>query len=183
MLAFAAGREDAFVALYERYRDRMVNFCRRLLGDQARAEEAAQDVFLKVYDAGARYEAKSRFSTYLYRVATNHCFNLNARIERKLVRGGSDAIAGASDPARDQAECVAQRQLRDALAAALAKLPDNQRAALLLVHYEGFSYREAAEAVDVSESALKALIHRARERLTRELRDVAAELGEVRHAM
>lgn len=182
MLAFAAGQEEAFVELYGRYRDRMVNFCRRLLGDQARAEEAAQDVFLKVYNAGHRYQAKSRFSTYLYRVATNHCLNLNARVERKLVTNegaGYERASAAKTPADD----ASQTQLRQALSDALARLPDKQRAALLLVHYEGFSYREAAGAVEVTESALKSLIHRARERMMHELRHLVSDAGDVRHAM
>lgn len=182
MLAFAAGEEAAFVELYRRYRDRMVHFCRRLLGDQARAEEAAQDVFIKVYDAAARYQVKSRFSTYLYRVATNHCLNLNARVERRLVKDGDEDLERAKSPTTP-CDDLSQRQLRAALAEALATLPDKQRAALLLVHYEGFSYREAASAVAVSESALKSLVHRARERMTHQLRHLVAESGDVLHAM
>jgi len=183
MMAFAAGQEDAFVQLYERYRERIMNYCRRLLGDRARAEEAAQDVFLKVYDAGARYQARSRFSTYIYRVATNHCFNLNARVERKLVGSATDGSERADPRAPDQTEVIAQAQLRAALQTALAKLPDKQRAALLLVHYEGLSYREAAEAVSATESAVKSLIHRARERMIRELSGVMREYDGVQHAM
>ncbi|MDD9969552.1 MAG: RNA polymerase sigma factor [Myxococcales bacterium] len=183
MTAFAAGQEDAFVQLYERYRERIVNYCRRLLGDRARAEEAAQDVFLKVYDAGSRYQAKSRFSTYIYRVATNHCFNLNARVERKLVSAVGSESDRADPKAQDQTEAIAQVQLRRALQSALAKLPDKQRAALLLVHYEGLSYREAAIAVSATESAVKSLIHRARERMIRELSSVMREYDGVQHAM
>lgn len=182
MLAFAAGEEAAFVELYGRYRDRMVHFCRRLLGDEARAEEAAQDVFLKIYDAGPRYQARSRFSTYLYRVATNHCLNLNARVERKLVTQEGAGYERATAP-HSPSDDASRAQLRQALADALAKLPDKQRAALLLVHYEGFSYREAAGAVEVTESALKSLVHRARERMVHELRHFGSGAGDVRHAM
>ena len=182
MSAFAAGQEEAFVRLYRSHRERIVNYCRRLLGDQARAEEAAQDVFLKVYDAGRRYEARSRFSTYLYRVATNHCFNLNARVERKLLQHGVDP-GDRHDDAADQSERLAQLQLRQALQKALSTLPDKQRAALVLVHYEGLSYREAAEAVDTTESAVKSLIHRARERMARELQGVLQDHDGVQHAM
>src|SRR5687768_13647033 len=85
MLAFARGEEDAFVELYERHRDRIVRFTLRMLGDPAQAEEAAQDVFLKLYRTRGSYEPTSRFSTFLYRIATNHCLNLQARVERKLV--------------------------------------------------------------------------------------------------
>ena len=69
MLEFTKGREDAFVELYQRHRDRIVSFTGRMLGDRAQAEEAAQDVFLKLYRARESYEPRSRFSTFLYRIA------------------------------------------------------------------------------------------------------------------
>lgn len=72
MLAFAQGEEAAFVTLYRTYRDRIVGYCTRLVGDRARGEEAAQDVFIKLYRARASYSERGRFSTFLYRIATNH---------------------------------------------------------------------------------------------------------------
>jgi RNA polymerase sigma-70 factor (ECF subfamily) len=184
MLAFAQGREDAFVQLYSRHRDRIVAFARRMLRDQAQAEEAAQEVFLKLYRARASYEPKSRFSTFLYRIATNHCLNVQARLERKLVRRDRAVDDEAAPRSADQHHSLEQSRLRDALAAALEKLPDRQRAALLLVHYEGLSYREAAESIDVSEAAIKSLIHRARTALMTELAPVLGhEDAEVPHAL
>src|SRR6476619_6255361 len=85
MLAFTKGREEAFLQLYQRHRDRIVTFTGRMLGDRAQAEEAAQDVFLKLYRARDSYEPRSRFSTFLYRIATNHCLNVQSRVERKLL--------------------------------------------------------------------------------------------------
>ena len=182
MLAFAKGQEDAFVELYQRHRDRVVRFTRRMLGDQARAEEAAQDVFLKLYRARAGYEPRSRFSTFLYRIATNHCLNLHARLERKLVDRGAHVDQHAAR-SLDQHGALANKELRELLAAALAKLPERQRAALLLVHYEGLSYREAAEAIDVTEPAVKSLIHRARSAMIAELEPLLAGRPEVEHAL
>jgi RNA polymerase sigma-70 factor, ECF subfamily len=163
MLAFAGGREDAFVELYQRHRDRIVGFARRMLGDSAQAEEAAQDVFLKLYGARANYEPRSRFSTFLYRIATNHCLNLRDRVERKLVDRDRAIEGQLPSEESDQHGDLAHKQLRAALGLALDRLPARQRSALLLVHYEGLSYRETAEALEVSESAVKSLIHRARE--------------------
>jgi RNA polymerase sigma-70 factor (ECF subfamily) len=183
MLAFANGQEEAFVELYRRHRDRIVSFTRRMLGDQAQAEEAAQDVFLKLYRARASYEPRSRFSTFLYRIAANHCMNLRARVERKLIERGR-AVDDAPGPQHgDQHEQLAQSQLRDALETALGKLPQRQRAALLLVHYEGLSYRETAESIEVSEAAVKSLIHRARTALISELGPWIEQLTEVEHAV
>ena len=191
MLAFAQGREEAFVELYTRHRDRIVRYARRMLGDQAKAEEAAQDVFLKLYRARGSYQAKSRFSTYLYRIATNHCINLHARVERRLVVNDSEAIDRALPAARNQHDALSNNELRASLEVALDKLPQHQRAALLLVHYEGLSYRDAAEAIEVSEGAIKSLIHRARSMLMVELApllDAALDTrpdthNEVKHAL
>jgi RNA polymerase sigma-70 factor (ECF subfamily) len=170
MLSFAAGREEAFVELYRRYRNRIVTFATRMLGDQARAEEAAQDVFLKLYRARQTYKVESRFATFLYRIATNHCLNQRARIEHHLTQHNeaADAAAHGVDQHRD----YANRQLQVTIAAALNKLPERQRAAFLLVHYDGLSYREAAESLDVSEAALKSLIHRSRGALSADLAPV-----------
>jgi RNA polymerase sigma-70 factor (ECF subfamily) len=182
MLAFVDGREDAFVELYERYRDRLVNFTSRMLGDPSRAEEAAQEVFLKLYRARASYQAKSRFSTFLYRIATNHCLNQQARMDQRLLDGGCDQDSIATDHL-DQQQDLAQKRLRASLNRALSGLPERQRAAFLLVHYEGLSYREAAESIDVSESAVKSLIHRARAALISELGPQLEEIVEGEHAL
>lgn len=183
MLAFANGQEDAFVELYQRHRDRIVSFTRRMLGNQAQAEEAAQEVFLKLYRARNAYQPRSRFSTFLYRIATNHCLNERARLEHKLMQRNREVDDCASERGTDQAQRLEQKELRAALDAALAKLPERQRAALLLVHYEGLSYRETAESIDVSEAAVKSLIHRARSSLIAELEPLLQSLGEVPHAV
>ena len=184
MLAFAKGREDAFVELYQRHRDRNVSFTGRMLGNRAQAEEAAQDVFLKLYRARESYEPRSRFSTFLYRIATNHCLNLQSRIERKLLDRERQVEAIGGPRAGEQQLELERQRLREALATALAKLPERQRAALLLVHYEGLSYREAAEAIDVTEPAIKSLIHRARGTLMVALAPtLGASPGEADHAL
>jgi RNA polymerase sigma-70 factor (ECF subfamily) len=183
MLAFANGQEDAFVQLYQRHRDRIIGFARRMLGDQARAEEAAQDVFIKLYRARASYEPRSRFSTFLYRIAANHCLNLQSRLDRKLVDRGRAFEPSTAPSGADQHAALAQKRLRQLLSAALAQLPDRQRAALLLVHYEGLSYREAADAIEVTEAAVKSLIHRARATMIAELEPLLADGAEVEHAL
>ena len=182
MLAFVAGREDAFVELYRRHRDRIVTFTSRMLGDQARAEEAAQEVFLKLYRARATYQAKSRFSTFLYRIATNHCLNLRALADQRLVDTSAEQDLLVSEDL-DQHQGLAHKRLRLSLNRALGRLPERQRAALLLVHYEGLSYREAAESIDVSEPAVKSLIHRARAALMLELGSELEAVKEGEHAV
>lgn len=161
MLRFQRGEEAAFVELYRGNRDRIVNFTRRFLGSAARGEEAAQDVFLKLYDAKKSYKPASRFSTFLYRVATNHCLNLRARKDAQPTPElDTEREQGPEGAGPDDA--VKNARLRQDLRWALAQLPDNQRAAIVLCHYEGMSYREAADALAVSEAAIKSLVHRAR---------------------
>ncbi len=181
MEAFARGEEEAFVTLYRRYRDRMVSFCQRFLGDQARAEEAAQDVFLKLYRARDRYRTQSRFSTFLYRIATNHCLNLRARHDNQLTDRGVAAEERAHSE-ESQTTSVQRGELRAALNTALGQLPEKQRAALILCHYEGMSYGEAAEIIEVSVGAVKSLIHRARDRMMQELAPFM-EAAEMNHAV
>ena len=168
MVAFGEGDEEAFVILYRRYRDRIVAYARRLLGDPARAEEAAQDVFLKVFGARRSYAPRGRFSTFLYRIATNHCLNLRARHEHRWTDRSVAADERAAVPPAQAAE-LARADLRRTLGSALDRLPDKQRAALVLCHYEGLTLAEAAAALQVSVSAVKSLVHRARERLAAEL--------------
>jgi RNA polymerase sigma-70 factor (ECF subfamily) len=184
MLAFARGQEDAFVELYNRHRDRIVSYARRILRNQAQAEEAAQDVFLKLYRARDSYSPRSRFSTFLYRIATNHCLNIRARVEHKLVARDVEAAERPAGPGDAQDRALDRKAMREHLDAALRTLPDRQRAALVLVHYEGMSYREAADTIEVTEGAMKSLIHRARAAMIQELEpwlgDAAKEVG---HAM
>ena len=181
MLAFSRGQEHAFVELYRKYRDPIVRFSVRMLGDRAEAEEAAQDVFLKLHRARGSYHPRSRFSTFLYRIAANHCLNLRARLDHRLVDRDGQSERHAHGGARQDSE-LANKQLRAALEGALSALPDRQRAALLLVHYEGLSYRDAAEAIEVSEPAIKSLIHRARATVIAQLGDALLET-EVEHAV
>lgn len=169
MTAFVRGDEGAFVELYDRYKTRIFNLARRMLNDSARAEEAAQDVFLKLYSAKKTYKPTARFSTFLYRIAINHCLNSRAKKSERMtsVDPDLDRKTVSDDVAADR--LLERSDLRESLRAALANLPDTQRAALVLCHYEGASYREAADMLDVTEAAVKSLVHRARTKLTTDL--------------
>lgn len=167
LLAFQRGDEAAFRLLYERNTRAMIAYCHRFVRDAARAEELAQDVFVKLYRSAHRYRPSARFKTFLYRVATNHCLNEVRRAEftaRAADRPGDgpapdlDALpSGAADP---HDEAVA-RSLEQAVTALLGALPEKQRAAFVLCRFEGMSYEEIAETLETSVSAVKSLIHRA----------------------
>jgi RNA polymerase sigma-70 factor (ECF subfamily) len=176
MVAFQEGDEEAFVELYRRYRDKLFNFARRLLRDPTLAEEATQDVLLKLYGARVSYVPRSRFSTFIFRIATNHCLNLLARKERRVI-DRKQLVDAAADPAANPEDRAAAGEVREAVEVALAALPEKQAAALLLSHHEGLSHQEIGEVLGVSVSAVKSLVFRARESMMKKLSPEIAQLG------
>lgn len=182
MLAFQGGDEEAFVTLYRRYRDRIINFSRRLTGSQAAGEEVAQEAFLRLYAAQSRYRPDSRFSTYIYRIAKNLCINLHNRRERQLVDSGVDTDRQAS--LAEGADLTLERsQLRRLIDSALAALPVKQAVAFVLCQHQGMSLKEAALVLELSEGATKSLVFRARQSLIERLQPYCSEQVKVRHAM
>lgn len=170
MLRFRDGDEAAFRELFEKHSRAIVNFAYHFVGRRDRAEELAQDVFLQVYRAAARYEPQARFTTWLYRIARNACLNEARRPEHRFPTRSTDPIDDGGehvelqldDPtAREGERTLAGRELEATIREALAALPENQRSALLLSRTEGMSYRDVAATLECSESAVKSLVFRA----------------------
>jgi RNA polymerase sigma-70 factor (ECF subfamily) len=167
------GDDDAFATLFTRWRVAMVRFAVRFVGDQVRGEELAQDVFVKIYKARHRYEPKERFRAYIFRVATNHCLNEVARAEHRYPRGPLEHDpVDASVPNAEHLVDAARMQAT--IRAAVANLPPQQRAALLLQKQDGLSLTEIAHGLDTSVSAVKALLNRARTTLKQHLAPLLA---------
>jgi RNA polymerase sigma-70 factor (ECF subfamily) len=173
MLAFCAGDGSAFEALFGRWAAPLLRYLERMLRDAAGAEELVQEVFLRVHGARQRYQPEARFATWLYRIATNLALNELRRPRRRerhasLEEPGGPELAGEAPAAEDSldAKRLAARVERE-----LARLPERQRAALCLTAVEGLSYAEVAEALEISESAVKALVHRARTALAERIGD------------
>lgn len=169
MLAFQGGDEAAFRALFEKHGRATMAFCQRFVKDSARAEELTQDVFLKLHATADRYHPSARFTTFLYRIATNHCLNEMRRGEYRArpeldpaSEDGApldpDALPGAGATPEEMARGQALSRDVDAM---LAALPESQRAALVLVRFEGLSYDEVAEVLGTTVPAVKSLVHRA----------------------
>ena len=165
MLAFQQGDAAAFRTLFERHARAMVAFCHHFVRDPARAEELAQDVFVKLHQVAGRYRPSARFKTFLYRIASNHCLNELRRGEYGARRAGDpaepadlDALPSLAASPEDVARGAA---LERAVGELLARLPEKQRAALVLCRLEGLSYEEIAEVLETSLSAVKSLVHRA----------------------
>ena len=171
MLAFRDGDTSAFDALFTRWGPRLARYLERMLRDRSHAEELVQEAFLRVHRARARYQPDARFSTWLYRIATNLALNELRRPRQRDPHGSLDAEGtpelAAASPGVD--EVVHARREGALVREVLGELPEKQRAALLLATLEGCSYAEIAEALDVSEKAVKALVHRARSGLAKRL--------------
>jgi RNA polymerase sigma-70 factor, ECF subfamily len=163
MLASRDGDPRAFETLFRRYSTRLVSFLARMVPERARAEELAQDVFVRIYQARERYQPTARFSTYLFGVASNLALNELARAHRKRERPfPEDAEIRVAAAAPSAEEELVHRRTRERVEEALDELPARQRAALLLRVDEGLGYEEIASALDTSVSSVKSLIHRAR---------------------
>jgi len=176
MLALRAGDAAAFDSLFGRWSGPLLRYAQRMVGDLATAEDLVQEVFLRVYRARERYAPEARFSTWLYRIATNLALN-ELRLPRRRTphRSAEDEEAVLAEPAAGADDVAHARRVGRAAAAALEELPETQRAALCLAAVEGLSYAEVAEALEVTESAVKALVHRARSALAQRLRAVREE--------
>lgn len=177
----ASGDVDAFGELVERHQERLIGLCRRFLGDAEAARDAAQDVFLKIFRKAATYKPKGKVSTWMHRIAVNHCLNLLRR--RRLVRFLSFGELGKPSPAADEdamlfdppddaadpeSELASRRRWRRTREA-LDALPPGQRAVLVLAKFEGFSYREIAETLEITESAVESRLFRAMRKITQTL--------------
>ncbi len=171
MLAVKAGDSAAFKELYGKYARQIVRYAMQFVQSQSRAEELAQDVFLQVYRARKSYEPRARFTTWLYRIATNTCLTEVRRPEHRVRMeplGGTDPddeserAGELADPRIADGEATAiASQVKERMQALLEGLPPQQKAALLLARVEGFSYEEIAESLSCSVSAVKSLVHRA----------------------
>lgn len=174
-LAARAGRGDrlAASALVVRHADRVYAVCRRMLRDGAAAEDAAQETFLRLWTHAGRWRPLgAQFSTWLCRIAANVCLDRLRRSGREIL---SDAPPERADEAPHAEDLLLAGERRAAVEAALAGLPDRQRLAVVLCHYEELSNIEAAAAMEISVEALESLLSRARRALRADLAPAARE--------
>jgi len=173
-----AGDGPACAALVDRHLSRILGLAGRMLGNRAEAEEVAQEVFLRVWQQAGRWRAgEARFSTWLHRVAVNLCQDrLRRRRETSLEAAGDPPSPDPPPEAALQRDAVVAR-----VGAALRQLPERQRTAILLSHYQELGNVEAAAVLGVSVEALESLLARGRRRLKELLAgDVGDLMGEWR---
>ncbi len=166
------GRRDAgaFRTLVERHYPAVHRFCSRLLRDETGAEDAAQDVFLRVHESAAAWEPRAAVLTWILQIARNACLNELKSRSRRL--GWLQRLWSSRAPAP---RAATERDARvDALKRAMGGLPERQRTALVLAVYERLSYAQIAEVMELTVPAVETLIVRAR----RQLRETLAEAGD-----
>jgi RNA polymerase sigma-70 factor (ECF subfamily) len=168
MMAVGRGDKAAFSALFDRHQASVVRFCGRFVGNTARAEELAQDVFVKLYKSASRYTQQATFKTFLYRVATNHCLNELRRFDEKRAQEAKEMTQEQHEAALEIETApggpelsLEGKELEAAVGAAMQQLSARERAAFSMCRFEGMAYRDIAAALESTESAVKSLIHRA----------------------
>jgi RNA polymerase sigma-70 factor (ECF subfamily) len=175
MLDVKAGDEVSFELLLHRYRTPLVHFLYRMVRDQASAEDLAHEVFLRVYRAREQYEPSAKFTTWMFRIATNLALNAKRDGRHRQLEvtigqpGETDEDYPASVEVADaqpgiESELIA-RDRTAMIRRAIEALPEKQRAAVLLHKYQEMDYDEIARILQCSESALKSLLFRAYETL------------------
>ena len=161
MARAARGEERAFRTLAERHAGAALRLARRILGNEAMAEDIVQDALLRVWVNAPRWRPEAAFRTWLYRIVVNLCLNARRRTgDLPLEAAGEVADAG---PAPDHQLQLDERDRR--LAAAIETLPQRQRAAIVLTYHEGLGKAEVAEVLDTSVSSVEALLVRAKRAL------------------
>jgi RNA polymerase sigma-70 factor, ECF subfamily len=170
-----AGDVGAFEQLSSAYADRLFMLLLRLLGDRAEAEDVAQEVMLRAWRGIARFQGRSSYFTWLYRIAVNEA---NRALDKRARRPAGVAIRDQElllpgSPADDPSRQAEVSELRTALGRALAGLPPALRTAIVLRDVEGFSTQEAAEIAGVSQAAFKSRLHQARLRVRAAIGDEA----------
>ena len=180
MLRVAAGDDGAFDYLVEKFRRPMNSFMYRMTRNQAVAEELAQEVFLRVYRSRQTYAASAKFTTWLYRIATNLAVNhardtKYERPENTVNIDEPDTETGLTMDVADRGLNAEQQILRRERLAAIRKhveaLPERQRAAVIMHKYQNMDYKQIAEVLKLSESATKSLLFRAYETLRETLKE------------
>lgn len=172
MRRVSEGDPAAFRALSDRHLGRILSLATRLLGDQGEAEDVAQECFLRVWRQAGRWEPKATVATWLHRIAYNLC------IDKIRARRPTVPIEPLDPPSNEQ---PADQRIQDSdvarrVAAALLGLPERQRGAITLVHYQELPAREAANIMEISVEALESLLSRARRALRAALIEEATDL-------
>jgi len=178
MLRFKDGDQNAFNVLARRWEKPLLNLCYRFLQDIEKAKDVRQEVFLRVYKAAKRYKPSAKFSTWVYRIATNRCLdelrNEKRRNEIALETPYQDKAGRMwlleetlADKSTLPDKIAERNEIAQIVRQAIAQLPDQQRAVVIMRHYEGLKFKEIAEIMGCPESTVKSRMFYGMEHLRR----------------
>ncbi len=156
---------SAYKMIYDRYEQPLLHTALRILGQQQDAEDAVQTTFLKLYRGIHNYRLDSQFSTYLFRIMINHCYDVLRKKRRARIQPLEDAHLGQDS----------KNDIRLYLEKAISNLPEKMKTSFVLFAVEGFKLREIAQIMEVSLGAVKTTIHNAKMRLRFELSEHQAK--------
>jgi len=164
MALVAAGDRNALATLVQRHQRFVLVTAFRFLADRAEAEDAAQEVFLRLWVSARRYRPETALRAYLRTITVHFCLDLKRKARLTVLSGDRD-MSSRADPHRD----IEAMERQDALERALQTLPPNQRMAVILFHLEGLSVREVSGLLDTSPKSVESLLSRARTALRERL--------------
>ncbi|MBI5635007.1 MAG: RNA polymerase sigma factor [Nitrospirae bacterium] len=173
------GDAKAFELLIARHQRAVYNLALRFLNDSDEAEDVAQDVFIRIYKAAATYTPDAKFTTWLYTIVRNLCFNvLRSRRQAVIVSVDDEALPELPAQNEDPVKRITRQQLRKKVIHAVGRLPENMRLAVILSKYHGLSYDEVAGIMGCSVNAIKLRVHRAKALLAEELSEFKGETND-----
>lgn len=172
ILKVLSGNRDAYADIVRRYQERVRGYCLSMLADEALADDAAQEVFIKAYQSLGLFKGNSLFSTWIYRITSNHCVDVLRKLKRKTVSW--EALLEKEGEKIEALVAVAPEKIDpgtpELIAKILSHLSEKTREILILREMHGLSYQEIAESLGCSLDAVKSRLKRAREELEMKMR-------------
>ena len=177
MRQLQTGDLRSFDTLVKRWEKPLLNYCYRMVNDIALAEDLRQEVFLRIYRSAKTFRARAKFSTWMYRIATNLCINTLAKPEYRKETPVAVHLESESeglddrfiDPSDQPDEVVVKKERESWVRSAVACLPEDQRVVVMMRHYNGMKFQEIAEIVERPVSTVKSRMAAGMERLSRML--------------
>ncbi|MGQ0792675.1 MAG: RNA polymerase sigma factor [Deltaproteobacteria bacterium] len=178
MMRVKAGDKSAFTEIMRRHYKGVVNYIYRFTYNRETSEDLAQEAFMRLYRSAKRYEAQAKFSTWLYKIATNLCLTevkSKGRDSNLSLDELEENTGSLPDPRSDKADdLIFRKEIKDKIFEAMKSLPERERLAIILCKYEETPYEEVAEIIGCTTGAVKAYVHRGRMKLIEKLK---AHLG------
>lgn len=181
MLRTKSGDDGAFSELMRRHYKGVVNYIYRFTNLRDNSEDLAQEVFLRIYRSAGQYRPEAKFSTWLYKIATNVSLTYvtkksNNNVSLDEIDDGGDATGNPDLDIAD--DIIYRKEMMNVIFEAMESLPEREKVAIMLCKYEGLSYEEVAQVLECTVGAVKAYVHRGRMKLIERLKPYLSEGGD-----